>query len=356
MMRSRRVDTARHDRRRGVAWARAAMAAGTAVLAAMGLVACGQRAVHVASGTAAAVDPRLAAIVGSPSNGSSSQIELISPESGRAAKIVAGGTSNGLALSPDSKDLYVVRAAGRAIEIQRISIATGKTSVVAHGVSPAISPDGRYLAYATGGRFTKVAVRNLSTGRVRMIELRSLLGSDGSLLNQGQVTWLGNGNELIVVPGISASEAAARIPATAGATESEQFPPGRQTLIVVRISQDGLAARRIIVADPYQEPFQLVSGDMSQKRAALIAWVGYAGAGTITRVSLHGNGYHARVVAKLPRGAMPVTIAPYGDRVLYLIGHTPTELWVAAIESGRLTDKHLLHTDTSRFGVDQAAW
>ena len=188
MMRSRRVDTARHDRRRGVAWARAAMAAGTAVLAAMGLVACGQRAVHVASGTTAAVDPRLAAIVGSPSNGSSSQIELISPESGRAAKIVAGGTSNGLALSPDSKDLYVVRAAGRAIEIQRISIATGKTSVVAHGVSPAISPDGRYLAYATGGRFTKVAVRNLSTGRVRMIELRSLLNSDGNLLNQGQIT------------------------------------------------------------------------------------------------------------------------------------------------------------------------
>jgi hypothetical protein len=329
------------------------MAAVAAALAGLGLTACG----HAAGDTTAAADPTLAAIVGSSAHGSSSQIKLISPQTGRVTKVVAGGTSNGLALSPDAKNLYVVRPAGNAIEIRHISVATGKVSVVAaNGAYPAVSPDGRYLAYATGSQFTKVGVRELSTGRVRVIELGSMLGDVSNLLNQGQVTWLGDGNELIVVPGISASEAAARVTAGGGTVKSDQLPPGRQSLIVIKIRPDGLAARRIVVPDPYQEPFQLVSGDLSQHRAVLIARVGYAAAGAITRVSLHGNGYQARVVAKLPRGATPVTIAPHGDRVIYLVGHNPPELWVAAIGNGSLTAKHRLLTDTGSFGVDQAAW
>ena len=354
MMRSRWLDTARRGRRRAVT--PAAMVAGAAVLAGLGLAACGQRSAHGSAGTTAAADPTLAAVVGSSSNGSSSQIKLISPQTGRVAKVVAGGTSNGLAISADAKSVYVVRAAGHVIQIRQISVATGKISVVAHGACPAVSPDGRYLAYATGGRFSKVAVRDLNTGRVRMIELASLLGNDGNLLNQGQVTWLGDGNELIVVPGISASEAAADVTAGAGTVASAQQPPGRQNLIVIRLRPDGLTARQIVVPDPYQQPFPVVSGDMSQKRAVLIASVGYAGAGTISRVSLHGKGYQAQVIAKLPRGATPIGFAPGGDRVLYLVGHRPPQLYVAAITDGRLSGKQRLVTDTSSFGVDQAAW
>jgi hypothetical protein len=70
-------------------------------------------------------------------------------------------------------------------------------------------------------------------------------------------------------------------------------------------------------------------------------------------VSLRGGGYKARVIAKLPRGLMPITIAPHGDRVLYLVGHS---LWVAAISGGSLTGKHRLVAGTSKFGLDQAAW
>ena len=354
MMRSRWLGTARHGRRRAVA--PAAMVAGAAVLAGLGLAACGQRSGHGSAGTTAAADPTLAAIVGSSSNGSSSQIKLISPQTGHVAKVLAGGTSNGFALSPDAKDVYVVRTAPHAVEIRRISVATGKTSVVTDGACPAVSPDGRFLAYATGGRFSKIAVRDLNTGSVRTMELASLLGNDGNLLNQGQVTWLGDGNELIVVPGISASEAVADVTAGGGTIASGQQPPGRQNLIVIKIRPDSLTARQIVVPDPYQQPFPVVSGDMSQKRAVLIASVGYAGAGTITRVSLHGNGYRAQVIAKLPRGATPIGFAPGADRVLYLAGHRPPQLWVASITNGHLTGKHRLVTDTSRFGVDQAAW
>ncbi len=363
-LRPRREAAARDSPARTPWLAPAAMVAVAAVLAGPGLAGCGQRAGHELGGgtqpdrPAAAADPPLVAVAGSSQRGSSSRIELISPSSGRVAKVVARVvTGNGFALSPDSRDLYVVGSVGRAIEIRRISIATGKVSFVADGAYPAVSPDGRHLAYATGHRFSKVAVSDLRTGRTRVIDLRSLLGKDGNLLNQGGISWLGDGDEVIAVPGFTASALAAEFTAHAGGNAGGgQAPPGRQSLIVIKIRSDGLAARRIVVPDPYQEPFGVISGDLSQRRALLIARIGFGAAGTITRVSLHGGGYRARVIARLPRGVMPVVIAPRGDRVLYLVGHTPPALWAAAIKNGRLTGQHRLLTDTSEFGVDQAAW
>src|SRR6266567_868301 len=334
-LRPRREAVARDSRARTPWLAPAAMVAVTALLAGPGLAGCGQRAGPALRGgtqpdrPAAAADPPLVAVAGSSEHGSSSRIELISPRSGRVAKVVARvATGNGFALSPDSRDLYVV------------------------------GPDGRQLAYATGLRFSKVAVRDLRTGRTRVIDLRSLLRNDGNLLNQGGISWLGDGDEVIAVPGLAASAAAARVTARAGAGKAggDQAPPGRQDLIVIKIRPGGLAARRIVVPDPYQEPFGVFSGDLSQRRALLIARMGFGAAGTITRVSLHGGGYTARVIARLPRGVMPVVIAPRGDGVLYLVGQTPPVLWAAAITNGRLTGQHRLLTDTSRFGFDQAAW
>jgi hypothetical protein len=336
------------------------MVAVTALLSGLGLAACGKRAgPAVTGGTAAAADPALVAIAGSSAGGSSSRIELISPRTGRVAKVVKGvGSGNGMALSPDAKNVYVVGTAGHMVEIQRISVATGKVSVVANGACPAVSPDGRYLAYATGGRFTKVAVRDLRTGHARVIDVGSLLGNGGNFLNQGQLTWLGDGREVIAAPGITASQAAAGITGRAGAgtVNGGQLPPGRQNLIVIKVGPGGLSVRRIVVPDPYQDPFLLISGDLSQERAVLIARMGYAAAGTITRVRLRGDGYQARVVGRLPRGVMPIAIAPHGHHVLFLTGHTPPQLWVASIRNGGLTGKHRLLTGTSRFGVDQAAW
>src|SRR5262245_55043935 len=139
----------------------AVMVAVAAVLAGPGLAACGKRAGHaLRGGTPPAADPPLVAVAGSSARGSSSRIELISPRTGGRGKVVARvATGTGCAPSPDSKDVYVVGPAGPVIEIRRISVVTGKVSLVADGAYPAVSPDGRYLAYATGGRFSKVAVR-----------------------------------------------------------------------------------------------------------------------------------------------------------------------------------------------------
>ena len=349
------------------------MIAAAAMLCGLGLAGCGQHAGHgpgggtQPGGPAAAADPPLVAIAMSSTHGSSGRVELISPSTGRVAKVVAQvSTGNGFAFSPDLKSLYVVGPVRGTIQIRRISVATGKASFVADGAYPAISPSGRYLAYATGRQFSSIAVRDLRSGRTRVTDLGSLLGSGGNLLNGGVICWLGNGTELVVVPGITASEAAAGTAARAAAGTAGRAgagtaggalaPPGRQPYIVVKLGRDGLAARRIVVPDPYQEPFQVVSGDLSQPRAFLVARLGFGAPGTITRVSLRGAGYRAQVIARLPVGVMPVVIAPQGDRVLYLVGHTPPVLWTAAISNGRLAGQHRLFADTSKFGVDQAAW
>src|SRR5215469_14558925 len=113
----------------------------------------------------------------------------------------------------------------------------------------------------------------------------SLLGNNANLLNQGGVSWLGDGGELVVVPGFPVSAAAAELTArrSAGIASGHRAPPGRQSLIIVKTSSDDLSARRIVVPDPYEETFGVISGDLSQPRSFLIARPGFGAAGTITR-------------------------------------------------------------------------
>jgi len=328
-----------------------------AVLAGAALAGCGQRAGHP-PGAGTSADPPLVAVE-VISRGSHSQLELISPKTGRVAKVVAHvGTGDGFALTPDSKSMYVVGPVAGTIEIRRVSTATGKVSFVADGAYPAISPDGRHLGYVTGPGFTSIAVRDLRSGRTRLLDLRSLLGNNANLLNQGGVSWLGNGGELVVVPGFPVSAAAAGLGArsSAGIASGYRAPPGRQSLIIVKTSSVHLSARRIVIPDPYEETFGVISGDLSQPRSILIARPGFGAPGTITRVNLRGGGYQARVIARLPGGAMPVVIAPRGDWVLYLAGQPASALWAASIGSAGLRGQHRLLHAPKGLQIDQAAW
>lgn len=353
---------------------RARWLAPVAAMAAIVSVFGGLALVHRPAGTTTAVrlnerpvrsDPALVAVAGMSGSGLSYTIVMMSPRTGRVVRVVARvGTGNGFALSPDSKDVYVVGPAGKSIMIRQIAVATGRRRYVADGAYPAVSPDSRYLAYTTGGKFTEVAVRDLRTGSTRVINLRSLIGKDGNFLNGGTVTWLGDGSEILAVPGGVATFAGhTSVAGTASTARSSRAVPSSMRAVVVRVRPGGLSARRISIRVPPDPFFSVISGDLSRRQSFLMALEGSPATGTrkqvmgtLTEVSLRGRGVVERRIARLPSQIMPVAIAPDGDRIVYLLGHRPPALWAATIRNGRLVGRHRLLTDSPKFEFDQAAW
>jgi hypothetical protein len=309
-------------------------------------------------------DPRVIALSGSSGTGVAESIRLISARTGRLVKVIARvGTGNGFALSPDAKSVYVVGVHRNLIVIRRISVATGTITFVADGAYPAVSPDGRYLAYATGRQysatsFSSLAIRDLRTGRVRLISLARLIGAKSSLLNGGPVTWLGDGTQIVAVPQPDAVATSGSVN-NAVASRTATTPCGQQTsprglcAIVVDVSAHGLSAHRVFIHPRSTTSATVISGDLAAPHSLLIAnWPSVA----IDRVNLGGTDVVLRQIARLPKGVLPVAFAPLGDRVLYLVGHTPPALWVATIRDGRLVNRHLLLTDSNRFGIGNVAW
>jgi hypothetical protein len=347
----------------------AAMAAIAAVAA--GLALAGQRQI-IAPVTRlhqppVSADPPLVAVAGMSGSGTSNSIVMMSPRTGRVAGVVARvGTGNGFALAPDTKDVYVVGPAGKSIMIRQIAVATGRLRYVADGAYPAVSPDSRYLAYATGGKFAEIAVRDLRTGGTRVINLRSLIGAGGNFLNGGTVTWLGDGTEILAVPGGIAVATDAGTTSVAGTVRTAGGSrPALSSLraVVVRVRPGGLSARRISFRVPLHPFFSVIRGDLRRRRSFLMALGGSPATGTrkqvmgtLTEVNLRGRGAVERTIARLPSQVMPVEIAPDGDRILYLLGHAPPALWAATIRNGRRVGRHRLFTDTPKFEFDQAAW
>jgi hypothetical protein len=109
-------------------------------------------------------------------------------------------TNNGLAYAPDGSAVYftlVPRSRHEpGIRLMRLDTATGRQTLIAYGEQPAISADGRELAY--GAWPSGLAVRELATGQTRTLQLPQL-GRSASLVNAA-IGWLGSGTDLAVVP------------------------------------------------------------------------------------------------------------------------------------------------------------
>jgi hypothetical protein len=314
----------------------------------------------VRSAASPPADPGFVAVFGESRQGTSQSIRLISPRTGHLIKVLSHlGTGNGFALSPDSRRVFVVGPVGKGIVIRQVSVATGRVSYVADGAYPAVSPDSKYLAYATGSRaMAEVAIRNLRTGATRVVSVRRLIGQDSGLLNQGSVTWLGDGSEVLAVPepdGIPVSTGAAGFKLRGTRCGLQDSARGL-CVIAIRISARGLTAKPFFVPWRWSRYAMVISGDDSAPRGFLIARWGGRPFGALDEVTLSGAGVSARQVGRLPGQALPGPFAPGGDRILYILGHRPPALWVATISNGHLVGRHLLLADNSHFGVDNAAW
>jgi len=96
--------------------------------------------------TGAQAGPTLAAV------SAAGALVLLDPANGQTSRtlVPSGVVGDALAVSPDGKTVYYEVAAGCQHEIWRVSTSDGaKTRVAAAGSSPALSPNGERLAYAT---------------------------------------------------------------------------------------------------------------------------------------------------------------------------------------------------------------
>jgi hypothetical protein len=87
--------------------------------------------------------PQLVAVTGA------GVLEVLNPLTGTQMRTLASGaTGDQVALSPRRSTVYFEVARGCARQIESVPLAGGGTTLVAVGTNPALSPDGRFLAYA----------------------------------------------------------------------------------------------------------------------------------------------------------------------------------------------------------------
>jgi len=314
---------------------------------------------HQAPGSATAVrsvpDPRVVAV-----SDSSSQVRLLSATTGRIVKRVSvRAEGNGFALAPDARSMFVV---GPSLTLSQVTVATGRAQVIDTGAYPAVSPDSRYLAYATGASFTQVAVRDLRSGLTRAISLTSLVGASSSLLNQGGLTWLGNGSQIVAVSEPDPTTTyllparQATVPKPKRTACGQQNSPHGLCVIVINVAPTRLFAHRVFLPHvTAQQNLDLISGDLTVGQTFFIGQSGLPEA-VVDKVRLDGWTPMVHRLVELPSRTFGAVMAPDGDRVIYVrTGSTPS-LWMATVRGTRLVHARRLLSDTKRFEFSLVAW
>jgi hypothetical protein len=299
-------------------------------------------------------DPAVVAVTGSK------QIRLLTATTGRIVKTLpVASASKGVALTPDAKYIFVVQP---SLTISEITIATGKIKVIDTGAYPAVSPDSRYLAYATGTSFTQVAVRDLRSGHTRAISLNAMVGAESSLLNRGGLTWLGNGRQIVAVSEPDPLATYVLPPGHVMAANPARTACGQQTsrrglcAIVINVAPTKLFARPIYLPHvPAQQNLDLLSGDLQAAASFFVAQSGLPDA-VVDSVRLDGHTPLVRRLVALPLQSFAVALAPGGDRLIYARSGSRPSLWVATVRASRLARQRLLMADSGRFEFSLVAW
>lgn len=343
-------------RRRGPTGGVTALAAAGAVGAAAAAAALTVGIGAAAGGTSTTRDSFLAVT----DHGLSTVLELRSASTGRVQRRLhtfgENFTNNGLALSRDGRQVYFTLIGKRSLLLERLDVAGGQRTFIADGQQPAVSPDGRLLAYTAeraSGRARILAVRDLATGATRTIDLRRLVGRPGDLLNAA-VAWLGDGSDVAVVPGEMMIRISGR-PARRGRQAPSATPGTRRTpptpLIVVSVGAAGLTARSVAVPG-LDEPRPTLGTDAADPQSVLVATSGAHDRTTVRRVTLSGATATVSPLVSIP-SSLPMAFDSTGTRLLYLQGHSPPGLWVGTLAGTRLIHRHRLIADSE---LGAAAW
>jgi hypothetical protein len=289
-------------------------------------------------------------------NNSGSDMQVISTTSGRVITdlgAIPGYTNNGLALAPNSREIYATVIGSSALMIDRIDVATGKESFVADGVLPSISQSGRFLAYVSQTSYAsgaqELVVQDLVTGTTRSINLQRLLGAQTDLFN-ASIAWLGS--KIVVVPGGVASDLMPRAeptPLPKPLKGSCSAVPYSESCVIEVDTQAGhhFRTQRFVV----------------NQRGLSGAVLEASGSSTIAMATFNGNGtdvYRADLGAGPPkitrlftvRSALPLAFSSGGTELFFLrIGHPPIALWSGKVADTELENTKILNRSVSPAGV-----
>ncbi len=263
--------------------------------------------------------------------------------------------NDGLAITPDGRYVYLTVFAGQALQLERVDIRTDRRSIVAAGGAPALSFDGRKLAFAAGDRSSTVlAVRRLASRRERRIDLGRLLGRSYDL-SGSSIVWTRGGSAIYVLASSvvhhgrldrianhesNASNASSCTHAIADSclieiswTRSGRWRAARVALpsndwIGAGLALDDRRAEAVFLERLTPSGSELDELDVAQRRA------------------------HAAHVVSLPH-ALVVAVDPSGTRVMYVDDSRKPALWSAGISGGRPVQKREL---VANVGVAVVSW
>lgn len=138
-------------------------------------------------------------------------LRTLYPGNVRPARVGPGSTGDAeeVAVSPDGRTVYFAVSGACQQEVESIPVGGGQAKKIDVGDVPALSPDGRELAYArewppnpgpacpTPTSPSVLVVRNLSAGTVRTYQLPDVLGA-GHPLGINHLSWDPSGRKLAV--------------------------------------------------------------------------------------------------------------------------------------------------------------
>ncbi|MGI8867904.1 MAG: TolB family protein [Mycobacteriales bacterium] len=325
-------------------WLAPALAAVVAVLLIGGIAGVVATGHHSSPRRAATPPPAPSSFVGVVATGPARDtISVISSATAAVRKVLvktgADFTNNGLAVSPDGAYVYATWITRPSVVIKQISVATGRVRTIADGSEPAVSPDGRFLAYIGDGEATVVLVRDLRTGTTRSW---SLSGVAPGCANIRSVVWLGDGSRVVIRP----EDCPVRTSGSADQTSSSTLP----ALVVVDPSAPGSRPRGIALPVP-----KYVNGVHSAGSAApdsvLVDVLTRTGE-TIYRVRLVDN--HATVTDQAGLNhSLLMAVDHSGRHLLYLMSNPRTHVRIATLADGRITGVRRLAAAPS---LAAAAW
>jgi hypothetical protein len=253
-------------------------------------------------------------------------------------------TGNGLSLAPDRRAVFVVVNRSLTLMVERVDLRTGEETFIGDGFSPAVSQDGRLLAYGSGAiNDQTLVIKNLATGSTRELRLQNVLGQQTDLLN-ASIKWVGS--RVVIIPAAVGNDLMGK-PVPTPLKGSCSAIPRTSSCVVVVSTRGGqpLSAKKQVfnhvvldsavlgVAGPSALDMAVFKGDRTD----------------VTQLDLSGGRGRITPLFSIPK-ALPQSFSTSGAQLYYLHlrpkGGLPVSLWRGRVTGGGLMNATQLYPNS----------